>query len=89
MVGPFPSDERRDCIGDMRDRDILGHVDIVEGLNEHLSIVRDRTHAFGDDGPAQINAIRNRACHIVFTNIAGHFELSRHRENGLRCQQTV
>ena len=70
----------------MRNGHILRPVHRVKRVHKHLTIFWNHTHTLGQNGPDCINAIVKCARHLIFLGVAGHFELRRHRENGL-CSQ--
>ena len=76
-------------IGDLDDRDILRGVDMVEGRDEHRAVVGDGPYPFGQDRPGVVDAVVYSACHLIFPNISGHFELGGHRKEGLGSKDIV
>ena len=73
----------------MRNGYVLRPVDSVESVDKHLSIFWDHADAFRKDWPDGVYPVMEGPGDLVLLRIAGHFELCRHRENGLRPQHRL
>lgn len=86
---PFNRHKGRQRIGDLGDCHILWCVDMVKRIDEGLPVFRDDPHPLGQDRPACVDPVVDRARDLVFLGISGHFELGGEREYRLRRQQRI
>ena len=90
VVGlPLAGDEGAEGVGNLDNGDLGGVVDVIEGIDEHFAIFGNAADTLGDDRPAAVDPVVNRANHVVFTQVAHHFKLRDHREQGLRGDKAV